>query len=99
MYSKRIFSIMSLMIILALLLTACGTQATTPETESEMTVAGVVFQDDQFMKSMVQGFEAAGAEVWDQDRDSQHQQRPGEGSGADPDLHCAGRQTGSPSPR
>jgi simple sugar transport system substrate-binding protein/ribose transport system substrate-binding protein len=43
-------------------------QATTvpnqPEAEtstSELTIAGVVFQDDQFMKSMVQGFTDAGA--------------------------------------
>jgi simple sugar transport system substrate-binding protein/ribose transport system substrate-binding protein len=33
-----------------------------PETSKELTVAGVVFQDDQFMKSMVQGYEDAGAE-------------------------------------
>jgi simple sugar transport system substrate-binding protein/ribose transport system substrate-binding protein len=33
-----------------------------PEAKEELTVAGVVFQDDQFMKSMVQGYEDAGAE-------------------------------------
>ena len=32
-----------------------------PEAKKELTVAGVVFQDDQFMKSMVQGYEDAGA--------------------------------------
>jgi hypothetical protein len=30
-----------------------------PEVKKELTVAGVVFQDDQFMKSMVQGYEDA----------------------------------------
>ena len=29
----------------------------------DITVAGVVFQDDQFMKSMVQGFQDAGKEL------------------------------------
>jgi simple sugar transport system substrate-binding protein/ribose transport system substrate-binding protein len=36
--------------------------ASAPETSKELTVAGVVFQDDQFMKSMVQGYEDAGKE-------------------------------------
>ena len=59
MYSKRIFSVMGLMVVLAMLLTACGTAA--PADNKELTIAGVVFQDDQFMKSMVQGYEDAGA--------------------------------------
>jgi simple sugar transport system substrate-binding protein/ribose transport system substrate-binding protein len=32
-----------------------------PAAAEELTIAGVVFQDDQFMKSMVQGYEDAGA--------------------------------------
>ena len=54
MYNKRIFAVLSLVAVLAMLLSACGAAAPTVE-EKELTVAGVVFQDDQFMKSMVQG--------------------------------------------
>jgi simple sugar transport system substrate-binding protein/ribose transport system substrate-binding protein len=52
---------MSLLALLALLMTACGTAAQAPETGKELTIAGVVFQDDQFMKSMTQGYEDAGS--------------------------------------
>ena len=62
MYSKRIFTVMSLLALLAMLMTACGTAASPAEENKEVTIAGVVFQDDQFMKSMVQGYEDAGAE-------------------------------------
>jgi simple sugar transport system substrate-binding protein/ribose transport system substrate-binding protein len=61
MYSKRVFALMSLMVVFAMVMTACGTAAKAPETSKELTIAGVVFQDDQFMKSMVQGYEDAGA--------------------------------------
>jgi ABC-type sugar transport system substrate-binding protein len=61
MYSKRVFALMSLLVLLALLMTACGTAAQAPETGKELTIAGVVFQDDQFMKSMTQGYEDAGS--------------------------------------
>jgi simple sugar transport system substrate-binding protein/ribose transport system substrate-binding protein len=61
MYSRRIFALMSLMVVFAMFMTACGTAAKAPETSKELTIAGVVFQDDQFMKSMVQGYEDAGA--------------------------------------
>jgi sugar transport system substrate-binding protein len=61
MYSKRVFALMSLAVLFAMLMTACGTAAQAPETGKELTIAGVVFQDDQFMKSMVQGYEDAGA--------------------------------------
>jgi simple sugar transport system substrate-binding protein/ribose transport system substrate-binding protein len=51
-----------------MLLTSCGgkpaTATTAPATSANsksMTIAGVVFQDDQFMKSMVQGYTDAGA--------------------------------------
>ena len=60
MYSKRVFALMSLLVLLALLMTACGTAAQAPETGKELTISGVVFQDDQFMKSMTQGYEDAG---------------------------------------
>ena len=51
MYSKRVFALMSLMVVFAMVMTACGTAAKAPETGKELTVAGVVFQDDQFMKA------------------------------------------------
>jgi simple sugar transport system substrate-binding protein/ribose transport system substrate-binding protein len=63
MYSRRIFAVMSILTLFAMLMTACGTPAATPaEGTKELTIAGVVFQDDQFMKSMVQGYEDAGKE-------------------------------------
>src|SRR5512145_2490847 len=63
MYSRRIFAVMSMITLFAMLMTACGTPAATPaEGTKELTIAGVVFQDDQFMKSMVQGYEDAGKE-------------------------------------
>ena len=55
MYTKRIFSIVSLIVAIAMLLTACGGAASVSKSDSNLTIAGVVFQDDQFMKSMVQG--------------------------------------------
>ena len=61
MYTKRIFSIVSLIVAIAMLLTACGGAASVSESGKELTIAGVVFQDDQFMKSMTQGYEDAGA--------------------------------------
>ncbi|HET9908790.1 MAG TPA: hypothetical protein VFQ23_19225, partial [Anaerolineales bacterium] len=61
MYSKKILSVMGLIAILAMLMTACGAGQTPVEGEKTLTIAGVVFQDDQFMKSMVQGYEDAGA--------------------------------------
>ena len=67
MYNKKIYSITSIIMLLALILTACAPAATpAPEQPAapaakELTVAGVVFQDDQFMKSMVQGYTDAGA--------------------------------------
>src|SRR3990170_5002388 len=59
MFKNRLFLVVCAIAILALTLTACGPAAETPTTE--LTVAGVVFQDDQFMKSMVQGYTDAGA--------------------------------------
>jgi len=81
MSSKRMFSIISLVVVLGMILTACGKTAapttaapslpagehqtapvapSAPLAAKDIVVAGVVFQDDQFMKSMVQGFEDAG---------------------------------------
>src|SRR5512142_1369644 len=60
MHSKRIFAAFSVVIALALLLTACGGPAKPPAASGNITIAGVVFQDDQFMNSMVQGFKDAG---------------------------------------
>ncbi|HSB65047.1 MAG TPA: substrate-binding domain-containing protein, partial [Anaerolineales bacterium] len=61
MYGRRIFAVMSLVVIFAMLMTACSAGKTPAEGDKELTIAGVVFQDDQFMKSMVQGYEDAGA--------------------------------------
>src|SRR5512138_3150379 len=61
MYGKRVFALMSLMVVFAMLMTACGAAQKAPETSKGLTIAGVVFQDDQFMKSMTQGYEDAGA--------------------------------------
>ena len=62
MSSKRIFAVLSLVVVFAMLMTACGAGKAPEGGETELTIAGVVFQDDQFMKSMVQGFEDAGAQ-------------------------------------
>jgi sugar transport system substrate-binding protein len=56
MFKNRLFSFVSMLIVLGLVLTACA-----PAAAPQLTVAGVVFQDDQFMKSMVQGYTDAGA--------------------------------------
>jgi ABC-type sugar transport system substrate-binding protein len=64
MHSKRFFLAISLLAILTMLLSACGTPTATPEAAApaaELTIAGVVFQDDQFMQTMVKGYEDAGA--------------------------------------
>ncbi len=61
MYSRRIFAVMSLIVLFAMLMTACGGVKAPVEANKQLTIAGVVFQDDQFMKSMVQGYEDAGA--------------------------------------
>jgi hypothetical protein len=60
MFGKRVFSVVSLMVVVTMLLAACGTPAAAPTAApaaggKDLTIAGVVFQDDQFMKSMVQG--------------------------------------------
>lgn len=60
MNRKRIFLVLSLVTVFAMLLSACGKSETAAPAKTDLTVAGVVFQDDQFMKSMVEGFQAAG---------------------------------------
>ena len=59
MHSKRIFMAFSFIVALAMVLTACGAPAK-PAASGTVTIAGVVFQDDQFMNSMVQGMKDAG---------------------------------------
>jgi simple sugar transport system substrate-binding protein/ribose transport system substrate-binding protein len=70
MHTKKLFTIVSILVLLTLVLTACAQPTAAPEAaepaapasgEQELTIAGVVFQDDQFMNSMVQGFNDAGA--------------------------------------
>jgi len=58
---KRFFAAFSLVAVFAMLITACGAGNTSESANTGLTIAGVVFQDDQFMKSMVQGYEDAGA--------------------------------------
>ncbi len=77
MYKKLLFSLISLLLVLGLILASCtmpGAPTTapasghktepvapaTPLAATDIVVAGVVFQDDQFMKSMSQGFQDAG---------------------------------------
>ena len=80
MNTKSLFKLISPVVVLGILLTACATPAAqttattapagkhqtapvapgSPLAAKDIVVAGVVFQDDQFMKSMVQGFEDAG---------------------------------------
>lgn len=77
MYKKLLFSLISLLLALGLILASCtmpGAPTTapasghktepvapaTPLAATDIVVAGVVFQDDQFMKSMSQGFQDAG---------------------------------------
>jgi simple sugar transport system substrate-binding protein/ribose transport system substrate-binding protein len=76
MQTKRLFSFVCLLIVAALVLGACAAPAAAPTTapaaapavaattapaKGANTIAGVVFQDDQFMKTMVQGYTDAGA--------------------------------------
>jgi ABC-type sugar transport system substrate-binding protein len=80
MNSKRIFSIVSFMVMVTMLLSACAaptapTAAPAAPAEpaapaapaalaaKDITIAGVVFQDDQFMNSMVQGYKDAGEKL------------------------------------
>jgi ABC-type sugar transport system substrate-binding protein len=62
--SKRIFAL-CLTLVLAVSLVACGTPAVAPAAapaatpaapKAELVVAGVVFQEDQFMKTLTQGY-------------------------------------------
>jgi ABC-type sugar transport system substrate-binding protein len=70
MQTKRLFLVLSLLAAVSMLLSACAAPAalnhssapvapTVPLAAKDIKVAGVVFQDDQFMKSMVQGFKDA----------------------------------------
>jgi ABC-type sugar transport system substrate-binding protein len=80
MYTKKLFIIVSVLVMLSMALGACAqptaapTKPAAPEKPAapaetaapakpagETTIAGVVFQDDQFMNSMVKGFTDAGA--------------------------------------
>ncbi len=81
MNTKKLFSVLGALVLISMLLAACGTPATTaaPSTGSthqtapvapktplaakDIIVAGIVFQDDQFMKTMVKGFQDAGAKL------------------------------------
>ncbi|MFM8321717.1 MAG: substrate-binding domain-containing protein [Chloroflexota bacterium] len=72
MHSSKLFKFISILVLVAMALSACAQQAPAPAeppaaqepqapAKGETVIAGVVFQDDQFMNSMVQGFTDAGA--------------------------------------
>jgi len=81
MNARKIFSAISLMIVITMLLSACSAPTVAPTVAptakptaapaptdapeaapaGDLTIAGVVFQDDQFMQTMVKGYEDAGA--------------------------------------
>jgi ABC-type sugar transport system substrate-binding protein len=75
MHAKKVFSVVSILVLLTMVLSACATPTAAPPTTApattgpsappsqsgEITIAGVVFQDDQFMNSMVKGFSDAAA--------------------------------------
>jgi ABC-type sugar transport system substrate-binding protein len=70
MHAKKVFSVVSILVLITMVLSACATPTAAPATTGpsapssqggEMTIAGVVFQDDQFMNSMVKGFTDAAA--------------------------------------
>ena len=76
MQTQRLYRVMCLLIVAALILGACAAPAAAPTSapaaaptnapaaapaQKSNTVAGVVFQDDQFMKTMVKGYTDAGA--------------------------------------
>ncbi len=62
MRTKKLFSFVSVLVLLGMLLTACGAPAAQPAAggEKEITIAGVVFQDDQFMNTLTKGYTDAG---------------------------------------
>ena len=80
MKAKTTFSVISILVLISMLLTACATptaapaptqpaapQATTAPatttglTADKITIAGVVFQDDQFMNTLTKGYTDAAA--------------------------------------
>ncbi len=80
MQSKRIFAVLSVLVALAMVLSACATPTTAPApantqppaatsapagpgalTADKITLAGVVFQDDQFMNTLTKGYTDAAA--------------------------------------
>jgi len=70
MSTRKLYPFVSLLALLTILLTGCATPTSAPAPaesaapaapETDLTIAGVVFQDDQFMNSMVKGFTDAGA--------------------------------------
>jgi len=78
MSTKKSFSLLSILVLLTLVLTACATPTAAPTTApaapatqapaapaaltpDKITIAGVVFQDDQFMNTLTKGYTDAGA--------------------------------------
>jgi ABC-type sugar transport system substrate-binding protein len=76
MHSRKLFTIFSVLLLLSLVLSACAPQvtqevaptATTASsgnagalTADKITIAGVVFQDDQFMNTLTKGYTDAAA--------------------------------------
>jgi simple sugar transport system substrate-binding protein/ribose transport system substrate-binding protein len=80
MNTKKLFSIISVLVLFSMLLGACATPTAAPTTAptavpaatnpptgtgalaaKDITIAGVVFQDDQFMNTLTKGYTDAGA--------------------------------------
>src|SRR5512146_1203597 len=82
MVTKKLFSLMSIIVLFSLVLTACATPTAAPTTApaapaatqapaapaapaaltaDKITLAGVVFQDDQFMNTLTKGYTDAAA--------------------------------------
>ncbi|MCL4562182.1 MAG: substrate-binding domain-containing protein [Chloroflexi bacterium] len=78
MQSKRVFTLLSALLVLGMLLSACAAPTAAPTqapaapttasapgstalTADKITIAGVVFQDDQFMNTLTKGYTDAAA--------------------------------------
>jgi ABC-type sugar transport system substrate-binding protein len=65
MKTRKFLKVLGLIALAGMILSACATPTAAPVAATaapkQLTIAGVVFQDDQFMKSMVQGYKDAGA--------------------------------------
>ena len=93
MSTKKFFSLLSILVLISLVLSACAAPTAAPTTApaapaanepaapaapaamtaDKITIAGVVFQDDQFMNTLTKGYTDAGCQVRGQSPHRQHQ--------------------------